>query len=359
MPERLRVGIVGAGIGRHHAQSYLCFPELFDVRVVCDLDQARAGELATDLDIPRITTQVEDLYSADDLDIIDVCTPSNLHAPQTLRALAAGKHVVCEKPLAGSLAQVDEILRAEARSGRRVMPIFQYRFGLGLQKLKFLRDEGITGQALFTTSETAWRRRPDYYATPWRGKWATELGGALVTLAIHAHDAILYLLGPARSVCAQTATLVNPIETEDSVSASVRMADGSLCSLSVTTGSSAQISRHRFCFRNLAAESNTEPYSNTADPWTFTADSPETSAQVDEALGRFQPLPEGMPGQFYRYAMAMREGKELPVTVGQARAALELVTAIYHSARTGQRVELPIPETHEAYAGWQPKGKQG
>jgi predicted dehydrogenase len=189
---------------------------------------------------------------------------------------------------------------------------------------------------------------------PWRGKWETELGGPLVTLAIHAHDALYYVLGPARSVLARTTTLVNPIETDDCISASLEMADGSLASLSVTTGSEAQISRIRFCFSGLTAESNTEPYHNTSDPWTFTGDSPELEQQIEETLSVLKPLPESFMGQFARFHEALANGAELPVTLSDARNSLELITAIYHSAETGEIVNLPIDEGHPKYTGWQP-----
>ena len=189
----------------------------------------------------------------------------------------------------------------------------------------------------------------------WQRK--TELGGALVTLAVHAHDALYYILGPAQSVFACTATRVNPIETEDCVSASLEMADGSLCSLSVTTGSTHQISRHRFCFSHLTAESNTQPYTNTSDPWTFTGDSAEIDQRIQATLTRLEPLPEGFAGQFYRFHQALHRQAgtaELPVTLADARAALELITAVYLSARTGQVVSLPIGRAHPYYTGWPP-----
>jgi predicted dehydrogenase len=294
--------------------------------------------------------------------VIDICTPSFLHFEQTCEVLAAGKHVICEKPLAGSLKQVDELTHAEAQSGRRIMPIFQYRFGHGLQKLKFLADEGLTGRAYVTTVETAWRRREDYYRVPpapdasggWRGKWKTELGGTLVTHAIHAHDMLTYILGPVRNVFARTATRVHPIETEDCASVSLEMADGSLASLSVTVGSCEQISRHRFCFSNLTAESNTRPYSNSSDPWTFIGDTPQLTVQIEAALAHFVPQPEGFEGQFSQFYRALQSGTELPVTLSDARASVELLTAIYASARTAQAVNLPIGSEHPLYAGWVP-----
>jgi predicted dehydrogenase len=355
MTGKLKVAVVGGGVGRGHIAAFKSLPDLFEVHAVCDIDITQARDLAETFSIPRVTTAIDELYCMDDVDVIDLCTPSYLHYRQTLDVLEAGKHVICEKPIAGSLQQVDELIVAEAQSGKRVMPIFQYRFGHGLQKLKWLQDQGLTGRAYLTTSETAWRRGPDYYAIPWRGKWQTELGGALVTLSVHAHDVVTYVLGPARSVAAHVATLVNPIETEDTVSVSLQMADGSLASLSVTTGSVQQISRQRFCFRDLTAESNQQPYAYTGDEWTFTGATPEKEEQIAAALERLEPLPEGHAGQFYHYYQALQSGQPFPVTLADARASFELITAIYHSARTRQTVELPIEAGHPLYAGWQPE----
>jgi predicted dehydrogenase len=354
MTDRIRVGVVGGGIGQGHIQAYQSLPDHFDVLAICDRDQARARALAGQYCIPRTVADVAELCGVHDLDVIDICTPSYLHFSQVQQVLAAGKHAICEKPIAGSLKEVDELILCETLSGRQVMPIFQYRFGHGLQKLKFLVEEGVAGRAFLTTVETAWRRRADYYAS-WRGKWETDLGGTLVTHAVHAHDVLTYVLGPVKSVFARAATLVNPIDTEDCISASLEMADGSLASLSVTTGSALQISRHRFCFSNLTAESNTEPYRNTSDPWTFTGDSPELTERIQTVLDRFVPLPEGFEGQFYRFYQALQHQAELPVTLADARASLELVTAIYHAAETRQVVDLPIAEDHPKYAGWRVK----
>jgi predicted dehydrogenase len=355
MTEKIRVGVVGSGIGRSHIRAYQTIPEKFDVVAICDIDQTRATEIAETHAIPRIVADMADLCQMDDVDVIDVCTPPFLHFSQTMQGLAAGKHVICEKPLTGSLKEIDELITAEAESGRRMMPIFQYRFGHGLQKLKKLVEAGLTGPAYLTTVETAWRRRLDYYtAVPWRGKWQTELGGVLVSHAIHAHDMMTYVLGPVKSVFARMTTAVNPIEVEDCVSASLEMADGSLASLSVTIGSAAEVSRHRFCFQNLSAESNVAAYRSSADPWVFTGDSPEINEQIEATLAQFESSPEGFVGQFSRFHQALHEDGELPVTLADARMAAELITAVYHSAATGQVVNLPIGKDHPKYTGWRP-----
>lgn len=354
MNKKLKVGVVGSGVGRAHVHAFKQLPDMFEVVAACDIDEARLHAMAEEFGIPRVTTDLAELCRMDDLDVVDICTPSFLHFEQAQQALAAGKHVICEKPLAGSLKEADELILAESRSGRRVMPIFQYRFGHGVQKLRLLITEGIAGRAYLSTVETAWRRRAAYYAN-WHGRWATELGGALVTLAIHALDILTYVVGQVRQLFAHTATLVNPIETEDTVSASLEMADGSLASFSVTTGSAAEITRHRFCFSHLSAESNPRPYSNTSDPWVFTGDSPELDRQIEAVLARFEPLPEGFAGQFLRFYQALQKGSELPVTLADARTSLELITAIYCSAQTGQVVQLPIGKDHPWYTGWRPR----
>jgi predicted dehydrogenase len=352
---KLRVAVVGLGIGQHHLRAYQKLSDYFEIAALCDIDQAKMQPIATDLGISAITTDLAELCRMEDVDIIDICTPPHLHVPQALQALEAGKYVICEKPLASSLAAVDELAEAEKRTGKRVMPIFQYRFGNGLQKLRYLIEAGLTGRAYLATIETAWRRRPEYYAVPWRGKWKTELGGAIVGHAIHAHDALFYVLGPAKNLFARTAMLVNAIEVEDCASISLELASGALASLSVTLGSTVEITRHRYCFSNLTAESNTQPYaSNTADPWQFTGDTPELTAQIEETLKDYTPQPEGFEGQFLRFYQALQQNTELPVTLADARRSLELITAIYYSARTKQPVELPLGSTQPLYEGWAP-----
>ncbi len=354
MNTKLRVAVVGLGIGASHLAAYRELPERFEIAALCDLDANKVKRVAAELgDIPCYET-LESLLEHETLDIVDLCTPPYLHSAQVKTVLEAGLHAICEKPLVGSLREVDELGALEARSQGRILPIFQYRFGHGLQRLKHLRDRGVTGKAFTATVETAWRRRADYYAVPWRGKWQSELGGALISHALHAHDMLTYILGPVRRVAAFTATRVNPVEVEDCASVSLEFADGSLASLTVTLGSAAEISRHRFCFEHLVAESGTSPYTNSADPWTLTPDSPDEAARIEEALASFKPLPEGYAGQFYRIHEALMTDSIPPVTLADARTALELATAIYEGAESGHVVTLPLSPDNPYYADWRP-----
>ncbi|MBN9063491.1 MAG: oxidoreductase [Rhizobiales bacterium 65-9] len=354
MSRRLKVAIVGLGIGGQHAEAYAKLPDLFEIAAVCDLDDARLEEAARRFGAPHRLKDYAELLRLDGLDIVDICTPPHAHFGLIASALAAGKHVVCEKPLVGSLADVDRLAVLERESSGRIMPIFQYRFGNGLQRLKYLSDRGLVGTPYLTTIETAWFRGADYYATQWRGKWATEMGGVCLTQAIHSHDMLSYINGPIRRLFARVATRVNKIEVEDCAAVSVEMENGSLATLSATLGSATQISRLRFAFSDVTAESNLDPYRPSRDPWTFVSIWPDKQALIDVALKDFKPQREFFEGQFERMHEALTKGGDLPVTLADARASLELITAIYHSARTGEAVDFPIGPDHPLYRGWLP-----
>jgi predicted dehydrogenase len=260
--------------------------------------------------------------------------------------------VICEKPLVGSLAEIDELAALAEACGRRLMPIMQFRFGNGVGQLQHLIARGVAGRAYVATIETHWSRGPDYYASPWRGRKATELGGALLSQAIHAHDLLLCLLGPARRVCARIATRVNAIETEDCAVATLEMADGSLASLSATLGSAEEISRLRFCFEGLTAESNHAPYRASSEPWRFIPRGAEHASRIDTALAEFRPQEEGFARQFALFHEALETGGPLPVTTEDARRSIGLAAAFYHSAATGTEVALPLGPDHSTYRGW-------
>lgn len=354
MTRRLTVGVVGAGIGAAHIAAYRELPALYKVEAICDIDAERAGKVAAENGIPDALTDFDALIRRD-LDVVSICTPSALHFDQARQALAAGRNVVLEKPFASSLAEADALAEIEQQSGRRLCPVFQYRFADGLAQLLHLRELGLVGKAYAATVETHWRRLPAYYDNPWRGRWETELGGCLITHAIHNHDMLTHVLGPVRSIYARTATRVNAIETEDCAAAVLEMADGSFATLSVTLGGGEEISRLRFCFDGLTAESSHSPYNPGSAPWRFVAADPHQQRIVDAAVAEVAPAPDRYTGQFLRLHRALTEGGRLPVSIADARPSLELVTAAYHSARTGQAVQLPIGRDHPLYGGWLPE----
>jgi predicted dehydrogenase len=347
------VAVIGCGIGRSHiAEGYGRHPDKFRALALCDVDERRLAQVGDEFSIERRTRSFDEVLCMDDIDIIDICTPPALHLAQILAALAVGKKVVCEKPIVGSLAEIDRVIAAEGRAGGRVMPIFQYRFGNGLQKAKRIIDMGIAGKPYLATVETAWKRTPKYYETSWRGRWETELGGVLLTHAIHSHDLMTYLMGPVASVFARTTTRVNPIAVEDCAVASLVMASGALVSLAATLGSHKEISRLRFCFEHVTFESSQRPYSPGDDPWEIIPASPEAANRIADALAAHRFVPSRFEGLMAAYHAALTGDGAAPVTLADARRSLELVTALYHSAANGTVVTLPIGTDHPGYNGW-------
>ncbi len=347
------VAVIGLGIGQMHVWSWRRMKDRFAVVAVADPDEARAGDAAQRTGADIVT--FDEAITRADVDIVDLCTPPSMHLAQITAALRAGKHVVCEKPLVASLRECDVIAAAEAASPGRLMPIFQYRFGNGLQKVKALVDGGIAGPAYTASVEVAWRRRADYYAVPWRGRWETELGGVLLSQAVHAIDMLTYVAGPARRVFARVTTRVNDIEVEDCAAVSLELADGSLATITATLGCEQEITRHRFHFANLSAESGTSAYESSADPWDIHPDDEDAASAIAEVIDGWEPRAEGWWGQFERFGDWLDgTSPELPVSLGDARASIELITAMYDSARRGVDVELPLPSDHPLYAGWLP-----
>jgi predicted dehydrogenase len=357
MSRVLNVAVVGAGIGRSHVtEGYLPNADQFKVVAICDLNVERMNTLADEFGIERRIVKFDDLLAMDDIDVIDICTPPMVHYPQIMAALKAGKHVISEKPLVGSLKEIDEVIAAEKTAKGRLMPVFQYRFGNGIEQAKTIIDAGLAGRPYVGTVETLWRREAPYYAVPWRGKWATELGGVLMGHAIHPHDLFVYLMGPIASLFGRTATRVNDIEVEDCISASVELASGALGSFTASLGSADEITRIRLVFENVTFESDHAPYQPGTLPWQILPRNDKTRDAIAALLGDWKDVPPRFTTQMRRFHDALTSGGPMPVTSADSRQALEIVTAMYHSSQTREEVRLPIGPDHPKYNSWLPAG---
>lgn len=350
----IRVAIIGTGIGAQHLAGYRALPDRFAVTTLCDLDTERAKSVAGDDPAIAITADLDAVLADPAIDLIDVCLPPHLHFPVSKAALEAGKHVVCEKPLVRSLAEVDALIAVAEATGKQVFPVFQYRYGPGTQQIRALIDAGLAGKPFAASLETHWNRGPDYYAVPWRGTWAGESGGAVLGHAIHNHDLLCSVFGPISELSASTATRVNDIETEDCGAILLVHENGALSTSSITLGAATDSTRLRFTFEGVTAESGTAPYAPAEDQWTFTARAPHDQAAIDAVLAGLEAPLAGFAGYFDAIADALegRGGRE--VTLQDGRRSIELVTAVYEAARTGQRVSLPLSRAAPLYESWLP-----
>ncbi len=193
----LRAGVIGLGFaGTTHLDAFTALP---GVRVIAlaGKEEARLAELGSSRSVPHLYSEWQDLVARDDLDIVSIGVPNDLHHPIAMAALASGKHVFCEKPLATTGALAAEMVAA-ARANNRVLDVaYNHRRRGDVQYLrKYLADAPI---GTIYHSRASWLRRT---GVPGMGSWFTNKamagGGPLIDLGSHVLDMTLYLLGEPR-----------------------------------------------------------------------------------------------------------------------------------------------------------------
>lgn len=347
------VAIIGTGIGQEHMQAYLALTDRYNVMILCDIDKARAEQVRGAHNI-EIETDFDKVLDNPDIDIIDICLPPHLHFDMSMKALAAGKHVVCEKPLVNSLRDADLLIAQCEKYDRILTPVFQYRFGPGMAKLQALIESGFAGKPFVASIETHWNRTSQYYNNPWRGTWKGEQGGAVLGHAIHNHDLLCAAFGPIARLSAFVSTRVNDIEVEDCAVISFEMENGALATSSITLGAANDTTRLRFCFENLTAESGDLAYKPAEGNWTFAARDPDKQGELEAILAQNLKVKSGFAGFFEALAERLDQRGNNSVSIADGRRSLELVTAIYQSARESKPIDMPILKDGKYYSGWTP-----
>ena len=350
----ITVVIVGAGIGAEHLRGYAALPDQYRVKAICDLNEERAQATASIVPGTDVMTDMALALADPEVDVIDICLPSNLHFAPAMQALAAGKSVVIEKPIAASLSEADQLAEQAAKAGKHVFPVFQYRYGTGAAQLHALSAAGLTGKPYVATLETHWNRGGSYYDTPWRGTFKGEMGGVLVTHAIHIHDLLPVFFGPLARVYAEVQTSVNPVEAEDCSALTFRFENGALATSSVTLGAAQDTSRLRMVFEHVTVESDTAPYAPAAARWRFTARDADMQPQIDACVNGVTDQPQGFVGFFQAMSEAIAGRGGSQVTLQDGRRSLEVATAAYASARLGRAETIPVAKDHPMYHGWLP-----
>jgi predicted dehydrogenase len=195
----LRVGIVGAGnMGEFHMKSFLKIPNVI-ITGIADDRPARLEQLKKEYNLPHVFTNFVDLATHPDVDAICIATPNKFHAPAAIAALEAGKHVLCEKPLARTAEEAERMVRAAIKSGTVLKTMFNWRERGDAQTLKRYIDDGGLGRVYY--AKAYWMRRS---GIPGMGGWFTskELagGGPLIDLGVHVLDMAMFLLGEPKVV---------------------------------------------------------------------------------------------------------------------------------------------------------------
>lgn len=329
----LRAAIVGTGgIAQAHVAALRAAGERVEIVGATDVDAERLAAFCDSHGIAGRYASAGELLARERPDLVHICTPPSTHAPLAVQALEAGAWVLCEKPLCGSLAELDALEEAERRTGRWCCSVVQWRFGSAAQHLKGLIDGGVPGRALLALCETTWYRPAPYYAVPWRGRWATELGGVTMSQGIHAIDLLVWLLGPWRELTARMATLDHEIEVEDVSLALVEFESGALAGVVNSVDSPHEQTRLRLDFQRATFEVACL-YEYTNADWTCTP-APDDEAVAPAWAALEKDVPNTHAAQVTALLDAYEAGRRPPASAADLRPTLELISALYRSAAT-------------------------
>lgn len=330
----LRAAIVGTGAVAHlHARAVLADPRV-DLVAVSDLIAERYDAFADMYGVAGRYANITDLLASERLDVVILCTPPDLHLAQALAAFAAGVNVICEKPPALSLAELDTMLAAADAAGLALAIVFQQRTGSAAAHVKRLLDSGTLGRPLLAQCQTLWLRQDDYYAADWRGTWDSEGGGTTLGHGIHQMDLLAYLMGDWAEVDARLWRLARNIEMEDVSTATIRFANGVIATAVSSVLSPRETSYVRID-TELATVEVEHLYGHSGHNWQIT---PARGVAAEQSASWALPAvdePSGHVPLVRAVIDALSTGSALPDLVTHARRPLELVTAIYASATRG------------------------
>ncbi|WP_421743186.1 Gfo/Idh/MocA family protein [Cellulomonas sp.] len=338
----LKVAIVGTGAIAHAHASVLAADPQVAIAAVADPNPTVRDAFADQFGVAGRYDSLDDLLAAETVDVVHLCTPPGLHKDQAIAALRAGAHVVCEKPPVLSLADLDAVLEVAQEVGREYAVVFQQRTGTAVGHVQKLLADGTLGRPLVGVCHTLWyRKQEDYYAVPWRGKWATEGGGPLLGLGIHQLDLLGFLLGEWAEVDARAFRLDRDLETEDTSTAVVRFANGAIVSVLTTALAPRQTSYVRVD-TTLGTVEVEHLYGHDARAWRLTAAPDRTGGEPVETPASWtlptDDEPSGHTPLLRAVYAALRAGEPLPPVAAEPHRSLELVTAIYASASLGRPV---------------------
>lgn len=341
--KRLHFGIVGVGnIAPLHALAIQALPEAELVAVATR--NAERGQAFAEKCGGQWHADYAELLQRPEVDVVAICTPHDLHAPLTIAAAQAGKHVLCEKPMARTTAECEAMIEACDRAGVTLGVVFQSRFEPLSLQLKRLIDEGTLGRILWSSANTIWYRSDDYYRSgPWRGTWAHEGGGVLINQAIHAIDLMLWLTGRPDRVAAQTRTLNHAIEVEDGAIATLMYADNRLGLIQATTAAYPGYAERLEVYGTRGSAIYHKGEGRLE--WHTAAPREDHVLEANISSGAANPMDISAAGHaavFQDFAEAVREGRRPAIDGTEGRRSVEVVEAIYQAARSGQMVTLPL-----------------
>ena len=342
MTQRVKIGVIGCGaVARLHAEAIVS-AENAALAGFADVRKESAEAFAREFG-GKAYASVADMLADEEIEGVCICTPSGFHTGVALEALRAGKHILVEKPLAVTVSDCDEIIALAKEKGAVAGVISQFRFTSSVQSLKRMLEAGRFGELITGELLMKYYRTQEYYdSSAWRGTWALD-GGSMMNQGIHGVDALLYLLGPAESVCGYMDTKTHEMEAEDTSVAAVKFKSGPLVVIQSTTSAFKGSPRHISIVGTQGSIVITEDSIEKCDI-NDTDFIPETTDIVESSaknFGHTSPMSISSDGHKYQiknFADAILGRDAIAVPLAESRRAVALIQGVYESARTGKSV---------------------
>ena len=358
MSKAVRFGLIGCGgIGRTHANA-LALIEEAKLVAVCDIDIARARDVADQHGIENAFGSAEEMLEAVPLDAVSVATDHKHHFQPAMAALQRGVHVIIEKPITTSLEEAYTLIETANVHRVTLGGVFQRRFFPAALRMRKAIEEGRIGRVTVAECIALLGRDRAYFARDaWRGTWKGEGGGALMNQAVHMIDMLLWMVGEPIEVYGRWATLRHGeyVDVEDCACAVVSFKNGALATITATTTLESiekapgfRLAVHGAAGYTLGLSERPELTQAVTDQWPF--DAPETVAAWAEAEGGRPGFPAFHSDQLRDFAQAVAAGRE-PLVPGVASfRALEVIKAVYLSEARRRPIALPMTAEDRAEA---------
>lgn len=340
---KIRFALVGCGrIATNHFAALEQHKENAEIVAVCDIDNERVTVAANKLNA-KAYANLDEMLDAGGFDAVIITTPSGIHPLQAIKCAESGFHVVTEKPMATKFADGIEMVKACDKANVRLFVVKQNRLNPPIQLLKKAISSGRFGRIYSVACNVFWTRPQEYYdAADWRGTWEFD-GGAFMNQASHYVDLLDWLIGPVESVQSYTATLARNIDVEDSGVVALKWRNGALGTMNV---SMLTYPKNLEGSITIIGEKGTAKIGglavNEVLVWDFLDKTPEDENVLKSSYQPTSVYGVGHPIYYYNVINTLKGTEEAHTDGREGLKSLELLIAIYLSARDGHKVSLPL-----------------
>lgn len=338
--KKIGFALIGCGgIANFHAKAIKAISDA-ELVGVYDYSIEFAEKFAKNYDA-KVFKTVDQLLSSKDVDVVNICTPSGLHAEYAIAAANAKKHIVIEKPMAITKEQLSGVIKAVKDNGVKVEVITQLRFTPTIVALKKAIDEGRLGKILIADYRMKYYRSPEYYKQGgWRGTWKMDGGGALMNQGIHGIDLIQYLLGGIKSVYADCRTLAREIEVEDTANILVEYTNGAVGIIQGTTLAEPGYPRS---IEITGTKGTVIIKEDVIEHWDVAGENNPLPSKNSSVGAGSDPL--ALSEAYHKLQLedlikAINENKKPLVNEDEGRKPVDIILAAYQSSKTKQKVEV-------------------